>query len=499
MEIPRLSNQKRLYPTILGLANFNVSVKGLIKAGQSPGDSSNLNCSETVKTLNVIDDIVAGVITKINVANIDQANGSIDLEYAVDQYTNYYLEMRPQGAPNFSILDTLDLSLNPNKYTVSGLNTAENYYCFRLVAFDPCDNATKNSNEACSVQLSVSVGNNQDDVSWQTVSLDFGQYLVYKDNAQVLAINNIAQKSYSDQDVVCGTQYCYKVVLNENNGLESASGTVCVTAQSTLSPPGIQDISASVSGSDVDLDWNASPNMAVSAYIVSRSDDEVAYSTLDTTSDVQYTDPGLYVNSNRYYYHVRYIDLCNNTSGTGVTASPVLLSKSADGSLVWTAYLGWIQGVEGYFLEKYDRDGNLLENIPMGQSLNYTENNTVDPQQKFIYRIVARPKDSNLTEVYSNYVEIVFKSRAFFPNAFTPNGDGLNDIFNFDSKFVKAVDLFIYNRWGSLIFHTNLPEKGWDGQVDGRPAPTGTYVYRAELIDEMGVTFIQTGQVVLLR
>ncbi len=481
------------------ISNFNITVKGLIKAGQSQTDSSNLNCSETVKTLNIVDDITTGTIQKISVTNVDKTNGSIEVAYTLDPATSYFLEIRPQGTSNFSVVDTLDLSVNSNSYIINGLNTTDNYYCFRLVAFDPCDNATLNSNEACSVQLAVNAGNNQNDLTWQTETMDFQQYFVYKDNNQLLTINNMSQKAYSDQDIFCGTQYCYNVVMNENGGLESVSGVVCVTASSSTSPPGIQDINASVSGEDIELSWNTPSTATDDSYLISRSKDQVVYSAIDSTLGNSYLDENLYVNTTRFYYHIRYIDACQNISEIGVTASPILLIRNVDESLSWSDYLGWSGGVSEYLLEKYDQDGNLLETIPMGLTRTYTEKNDVNPQQKFIYRVAAKPNDINLNEVYSNFVEIIFKSRAFFPNAFTPNGDGLNDIFNFDSNYVQAVNLFIYNRWGALIYHTDSPEKGWDGRVNGQPAPTGTYIYRAELIDEMGVTFIKTGQVVLLR
>ncbi len=65
-----------------------------------------------------------------------------------------------------------------------------------------------------------------------------------------------------------------------------------------------------------------------------------------------------------------------------------------------------------------------------------------------------------------------------FPNAFTPNGDGLNDIF----KILNAYNLvyyrcIIYNRWGQNIFESNDPHKGWDGKVKGFPADIGIYAW----------------------
>ncbi len=68
----------------------------------------------------------------------------------------------------------------------------------------------------------------------------------------------------------------------------------------------------------------------------------------------------------------------------------------------------------------------------------------------------------------------------YLPNAFTPNGDGLNDEFKPVQRydFVKTYHLSIYNRWGEMIFETGDIEKGWDGTYKGQLVQQGTYVYR---------------------
>lgn len=66
----------------------------------------------------------------------------------------------------------------------------------------------------------------------------------------------------------------------------------------------------------------------------------------------------------------------------------------------------------------------------------------------------------------------------YFPNAFTPNGDGHNDLFR---PVLSGHPVFyhfsIYNRWGQRIFDTTDPHKGWDGRIGGHDQGTGTYVW----------------------
>lgn len=64
------------------------------------------------------------------------------------------------------------------------------------------------------------------------------------------------------------------------------------------------------------------------------------------------------------------------------------------------------------------------------------------------------------------------------PNAFTPNGDGLNDVFKPILQCpAESYSLKIFNRWGQMIFETNTPSEGWDGIVKGKLAQRGTYVW----------------------
>lgn len=68
----------------------------------------------------------------------------------------------------------------------------------------------------------------------------------------------------------------------------------------------------------------------------------------------------------------------------------------------------------------------------------------------------------------------------YVPNSFTPDGDGVNEIFR---PYGEGIDfskytMEIYDRWGELIFKTDAPELGWDGTYKGSPVPVGTYVWK---------------------
>ncbi len=69
----------------------------------------------------------------------------------------------------------------------------------------------------------------------------------------------------------------------------------------------------------------------------------------------------------------------------------------------------------------------------------------------------------------------------YTPSSFTPNGDGLNDVFRAIPAGIDKTEYFrVYNRYGQLIFQTNKWLKGWDGTFQGRKQPSGTYVWMAK-------------------
>lgn len=92
------------------------------------------------------------------------------------------------------------------------------------------------------------------------------------------------------------------------------------------------------------------------------------------------------------------------------------------------------------------------------------------------------------------------KPEIFVPNAFTPNSDGLNDVFRATVAGMKQFYYMrIYNRWGQLLFNTGTPNKGWDGTFNGDKQPSGAYVYAIQGIDYNNNIYFKKGTFVLIR
>jgi len=104
--------------------------------------------------------------------------------------------------------------------------------------------------------------------------------------------------------------------------------------------------------------------------------------------------------------------------------------------------------------------------------------------------IIVEPSNPNST---------INNTDVFIPTAFTPNGDGENDILLVRGENIQEVNMMVYNQWGEMIFQSFSREYGWNGLVDGEAAQIGNYVFLVEYTDAYGLQKQQSGHVTLLR
>jgi len=109
---------------------------------------------------------------------------------------------------------------------------------------------------------------------------------------------------------------------------------------------------------------------------------------------------------------------------------------------------------------------------------------------------------SNLCGQATDSCEVLYedcKQVIWIPNAFTPNGDGLNDKFKPYIENVDYFHLYIFDRWGELIFETQNINEGWDGLYKGRKAMEGSYGWRIDYTNYSDEKYKKYGFVILYR
>jgi gliding motility-associated-like protein len=132
------------------------------------------------------------------------------------------------------------------------------------------------------------------------------------------------------------------------------------------------------------------------------------------------------------------------------------------------------------------------------------------PSTTHIYYVtVVNARGCSVTD--SVLVTVSNQPSIFIPSAFTPNDDGLNDVFEFDILGAKSGDMEIWDRWGARVFsNPNQPNgvtppngtsvsHGWDGKVGGKVVQYDTYTYQLTVTYFDGHQETMTGTVVVIR
>ncbi len=126
------------------------------------------------------------------------------------------------------------------------------------------------------------------------------------------------------------------------------------------------------------------------------------------------------------------------------------------------------------------------------------------PSVTTIYTVTVLNEDSCITSD-TVLVSVSNQPSNFFPTAFSPNGDGLNDRFEFDVLGAKSADVRIFNRWGNLVYSNPSQQNGitgtngWDGTFKGKPLEAETFVYTVVVKYFNDVEQRFTGTVALMR
>jgi gliding motility-associated-like protein len=133
-----------------------------------------------------------------------------------------------------------------------------------------------------------------------------------------------------------------------------------------------------------------------------------------------------------------------------------------------------------------------------------TSSSEMDPVHSFAdegsYTVILTAINKNGCES-GDTTEVVSYApmRVYFPNSFTPNGDGLNDMFGMTGEAYKGYKIIIYNRLGQEIYSgIHYDANAWDGTVNGTLVPRGLYVFKAEVVPPAGMNVKVDGTIMVL-
>jgi len=105
------------------------------------------------------------------------------------------------------------------------------------------------------------------------------------------------------------------------------------------------------------------------------------------------------------------------------------------------------------------------------------------------------------TDSVTNCLVIGPQFALYIPSAFSPNADGINDVFQPKGSYISGFTMYIFDRWGTVIYYTSDINKGWDGAPNnsGPLCQEDTYIYVIQASDNKGNVYKYTGRVSLLK
>ena len=113
--------------------------------------------------------------------------------------------------------------------------------------------------------------------------------------------------------------------------------------------------------------------------------------------------------------------------------------------------------------------------------------------------VIAYGKLPCQTSAAGSATFVIPSNGVFVPKAFTPNGDGLNDVLYVYGNFIQQLDMKIFNQWGQAIFETANKGNGWDGTYKGKMQPSGVYMYALKATLQDGTVVNTKGSINLIR
>jgi len=439
-------------------------------------------------------------LNKITTNNISQSAGSINLSFSLSaSFNQYKVERDINYSGVYSPIDTIDG--NSPSFLNENLNTENNSYCYRISAFDDCNNSSS-SMTICSSPFSVSAINNENDISWtQYQGPGFQSYEILKNNVSLSTFTSSNITTLNDTDIKCGKEDCYKLITHLNTGTVSESPSICVKGISNNIPTAISNLNSTIENNQVKILW-ASSISSIPKFTILKSTNGGTPETLTEVKQSPYTATINLLNSD--CYQIEFSDSCGNKSPMSNQTCPVILSmeeSETENILQWTPYSGFVSGLSKYIIVKSDLSGNLVKEIDAGTSLSFTDTE-IDPHTSvgFTYYIKAIPTGTEILPFsQSNIKTVKYEIQIFTPTAFTPDKDGINDIFVPKGKFFTEFEMTVFNRWGEIVFHSSDINNGWDGFYKGDVAKQDSYAYLIKAKDNRGREKVYKGTVTLLR
>jgi len=440
------------------------------------------------------------------------AGGSADIAGYV-----IYLYLNEEGYAIDTIYDPIATS-----YTNTESNASFFPESYVIAAIDSSDNVSPLSNFLNTIFLEVKIDTcgNSLNLTWNRyLSIDpsVNEYQVYfsRDGSPY---NQHGQNPGNDTSYIVGSfesysEYCFFIEAVLSNGSSSFSNKRCVNTDLPVPPGWINANFASYQEEGtVLLSFTVDPLTEYEKFRIERSSDttavpDIIYEGVDNDGLIDHIDDNPTAGTG--YYRLAALNSCNEPVVYSNYASTINLSvrsSSDEIQLNWNSYYRWRGGISTQRIYR-NNDGVYREiAIINGTDTSYSDsfdNFIYETLQKDIcYRIVAEeginPYTADATSI-SAVACIEQPLKVFVPNAFTPDGNSVNEQFKPVLSFSPSMyRMIIKNRAGITLFETDDYLEGWDGKHGNRKLPEDVYIWFIEAETPEGKTITKTGTVTII-
>ncbi len=319
---------------------------------------------------------------------------------------------------------------------------------------------------------------------------------------------------YAVQSILENTNYTFFIeTIWQGKDSTSYSNPVDKFTLMPQSPDYINSISASNNGGNTDLRFEISSNSELRTYKILKSGSLTGnFDTLETVNTSNFTitstDVGSDPDNTISYYKLVSLNDCGHERANSDIMNNIVLEVENDefiNTLTWNLFKEYKMVPVVYEIYRITNNAE-PELIRTFQNFNTINDDVEDLQGEqysgqFCYFI--RTYEQSLSSDYysqSNIVCVYLNPQVYIPEAFTPNDDGVNDLFKPVFTFLPDnYELKIYNRWGNLVFESRDPSKEWNGTAsNGSKVPAGAYMYYLKMKTEENQSFEKRGNITII-
>ena len=453
-------------------------------------------------------------------------NQTIQVDYKMSTLLDFksYIIYREDNIGEF-IQQAEITDLDQTSFLSYGNNTIGQSYCYKLEVRNTCGllSDTLTDFKHCTIETKAQGDTNRNLVSWSRyIGWDSVEtYAIYREELDATSVIQQIGKvtggnySYIDSTVYCNIEYSYIIEGEEFEGNNQLSWSDTANAQPVWynTPPPNKLVRATVEDDlEILIEWDSVSNsqIPIAKYVLEKSLNGRDYTKLIETEDdiFEFIDAEVLVDDRSYYYQTYAVDECNDTTEAWNYGKTILLDAdtSADQrpELNWSHYEGWTETIAYYAVEIKNEDNSFTEIATfIDKGTNYRDLITdLNQRPDYCYRIVAYKDlvqgEPQVVSVSNEDCSPV-RSMIFYPNAFTPNNDGLNDYYVTPSQYIKDYHIMIFTRWGEQIFESFDLNENWDGTYRGENSKMDAFAVIVVSTGVDGIRRVHHGTITLVR